>query len=258
MRMGLRLRIVVEVRTQERRGRISRIVSPRRPIVAVPPPAYDANVSSIRTERRRTVDSSDPGTEGPLDAEALFAHLRELSTEELAATFRKLDTLQSTTEAHRLIVLAVLDERCVGREDGTLDTVGWVTWTSRLSRARARALVETARALPERPRLTTVALEGRLSSEQLEAAVQVASAETDAEWAETAPGWSRVAERRGEERPGGDTRGGGRAGSGPSADVLLGRTARTPAAARLAPGLRRRDRGSRAGGGRGADAADRR
>jgi hypothetical protein len=71
-----------------------------------------------------------------------------------------------------------------------LDTVGWVTWTSRLSRGRARALVETARALPERPRLATVAMAGGLSEEQLEAAVRVATPGTDAEWAEAAPGWT--------------------------------------------------------------------
>jgi hypothetical protein len=59
-----------------------------------------------------------------------------------------------------------------------------------LSHRRARALVETARALPERPRLATVAMEGRLSDEQLEAAVRVATPDTDAEWAAAAPGWT--------------------------------------------------------------------
>jgi hypothetical protein len=125
-----------------------------------------------------------------LDAAALLDRLRELPTEELEATFRDLDTLHAATAAHRLLVLAVLDEREVGRDDGMLDTTGWVTWTSRLSRARARALVETARALPELPELATVAMDGGLSDEQLEAAVQVATPETDAEWAEAAPGWT--------------------------------------------------------------------
>jgi hypothetical protein len=125
-----------------------------------------------------------------LDAAELLDRLRERPTEELEATFRQLDALHASTAAHRLLVLAVLDEREVGREDGTLDTVGWVTWTSRLSRSRARALVETARALPDRPKLATVALAGELSDEQLDAAVQVATPETDAEWAEAAPGWT--------------------------------------------------------------------
>jgi hypothetical protein len=130
-----------------------------------------------------------------LEAEELFADLRSRSTEEVAAIYRDLDALHAATGAHRLVALAVLDEREVGREDGMIDTEGWVTWTSRLSRARARALVETARALPARPRLATVALEGGLSDEQLEAAVQVATPETDAEWAENAPGWTAAALR---------------------------------------------------------------
>jgi hypothetical protein len=104
--------------------------------------------------------------------------------------FRDLDSLQNATEAHRLLVLAVLDERDVGREDGVLDTTGWVTWTARVTRARARALVETARALPERPEIAAVALDGRLSGEQLEALVQVATPETDAQWAGDGPGWT--------------------------------------------------------------------
>jgi hypothetical protein len=130
-----------------------------------------------------------------LNAAALLDRLRELPTEELEATFRELDTLHASTAAHRLLVLAVLDEREVGRDDGMIDTEGWVTWTSRLSRSRARALVETARALPARPALATVALEGGMSDEQLAAAVQVATPETDAEWAETAPGWTAASLR---------------------------------------------------------------
>ena len=130
-----------------------------------------------------------------LDAPTLLAALRELPTEELAQTFRELDTLHHSTAAHRLLVLAVLDERDVGRDDGMLDTVGWVTWTARLTQQRARALVEAARALPDRPEIATVALEGRLSDEQLEAVVQVATPESDAEWAEAAPGWTATSLR---------------------------------------------------------------
>ncbi len=136
------------------------------------------------------MDDSDP-----MDAPALLAALRELPTEELAQTFRELDTLHHSTAAHRLLVLAVLDERGIGHDDGMLDTVGWVTWTARLTQQRARALVEAARALPDRPEITTIALEGRLSDEQLEAVVQVATPENDVEWAEAAPGWTATSLR---------------------------------------------------------------
>ena len=118
-----------------------------------------------------------------IDAAALLAQLREIPTSELEDTFRALDTLHNATGAHRLLVLSVLDERDVGQEDGALDTVGWVTWTARLSQSRARALVKTARALRDRPEITNVALEGRLSGEQLEGVVQVATPDTDEAWA---------------------------------------------------------------------------
>ncbi len=138
--------------------------------------------------------SNSDGSDG-LGSEALLNRLRETPTSELEATFRELDTLHNATGAHRLMVLAVLDEREVGRDDGALDTVGWVSWTAWVTRARARALVETARALPDRPEIGTVALEGRLSGEQLEAVVQVATPETDAAWAHESPGWTATSLR---------------------------------------------------------------
>ncbi len=51
-------------------------------------------------------------------------------------------------------------------------------------------MVETARALPDRPAISTAALEGRLSAEQLAAVVQVATPETDEAWAADSPGWT--------------------------------------------------------------------
>ena len=126
----------------------------------------------------------------PLDAASVLTVLRDAPTSQLEASFRELDTLENATGAYKLLVLAVLDERDVGRDDGTLDTIGWVTWTARVTKSRARALVETARALPDRPAIGTAALEGRLSGEQLGAVVQVATPETDATWATDGPGWT--------------------------------------------------------------------
>ncbi|MGZ6974792.1 MAG: hypothetical protein ACXVKQ_12690, partial [Acidimicrobiia bacterium] len=130
-----------------------------------------------------------------MDSASLLARLRETPTAELEATFRDLDTLENATGAHKLLVLAVLDEREVGRDDGALDTIGWVSWTARVTRSRARALVETARALPDRPEIGTVALEGRLSTDQLEAVVLVATPETDEAWANESPGWTATSLR---------------------------------------------------------------
>jgi Domain of unknown function (DUF222)/HNH endonuclease len=146
---------------------------------------YDANMCSITEEL-------GPTPEGPeeLDSAAVLARLRDTPTEELEATFRELDSLHNATGAHRLLVLAVLDERDVGRDDGALDTIGWVMWTARVTRSRARALVETARAMPDRPEIGSVAMQGRLSGEQVEAIVRVATPDTDAQWALDGPGWT--------------------------------------------------------------------
>ena len=44
--------------------------------------------------------------------------------------------------------------------------------------------------MPDRPTISTAALEGRLSAEQLCAVVQVATPDTDVAWAADAPGWT--------------------------------------------------------------------
>jgi len=124
-----------------------------------------------------------------------LSELREAPTEALEHSFQQLDLLESGVHAHKLLVLSVLDERDVGREDGAFDTADWVARTSRIARARALALVDTARALRDRPAIAAVATEGRLSSEQLEPAVRVATPQTDREWAEHAPGMSPSALR---------------------------------------------------------------
>jgi len=149
---------------------------------------YDANVRSILEDQPTALESPDP-----LDSTSVLALLRDTPTSELEATFRELDTLENATGAYKLLVLTVLDEREVGRDDGALDTIGWVSWTARVTKSRARALVSTARALPDRPAISNVALEGQLSGEQLAAVVQVATAETDAQWAADSPGWTATA-----------------------------------------------------------------
>ncbi len=190
----------------------------------------------------------------PLDAAAVLAHLRDTPTSELEASFRELDTLENATGAYKLLVLAVLDERDVGRDDGTLDPVGWVTWTARVTKSRARALVETARALPDRPAIGTAALEGRLSGEQLGAVVQVATPETDATWAVGRSRLDRhVAARRGPQPADRDPRRSGRTRPAAQARLPVGRAAGRVALLGVDP--RRRRRGVVAAFERGADQA---
>lgn len=127
--------------------------------------------------------------------------LRERSNQELEHAYAQLDALEAATRTHRLFVLAILDERDVGREDGCVDTAAWVSATSRIGRSSARELTETARRLPALPAVAGVAVDGVLSWEQLEPLVRLATAENDAEWADEAPGWSAAALARSARTP---------------------------------------------------------
>ncbi len=130
--------------------------------------------------------------EGPLDAASLLATLRDTPTSELEASFRELDTLENATGAYKLLVLAVLDERDVGREDGTLDTIG----LGDLDRAghegpsRGRWSRPHARC-PTGPRSAPPHSKAACRREQLAAVVQVATPDTDAAWAATLPAGPR-------------------------------------------------------------------
>ena len=143
------------------------------------------------------MDETNPNPTDRLavDAVALLAVLRETPTIELESTFREMDTLHNASGAYRLMLIAVLDEREVGREDGARDTNDWLVWSARVAQARARGLVETARVLRDRPAIATTAMEGRFSGDQLEAVVTLATPESDAQWAEDGSGWTATALR---------------------------------------------------------------
>jgi HNH endonuclease len=121
-------------------------------------------------------------SEGPI--EALRAH----PTEYLVAEYSRLDALEASVRARRLLVLAVLDERRVAGTtgDGTLDTAGWVAAESKLAAATARADVAAARALRKEPEVAAVALEGLLSRDQVTLAAQLAQPGRGRAWAERA------------------------------------------------------------------------
>jgi hypothetical protein len=92
-------------------------------------------------------------------------------------------------EAHRLAMLAVLDERDAWRVDGARDTAGWVAAVDAVRRASARATVAVARALVDLPAVAAVSAEGALSFDQLRPLCALATPSTDAHWAEHGPGY---------------------------------------------------------------------
>jgi Domain of unknown function (DUF222)/HNH endonuclease len=149
----------------------------------------------MRSIMEGTNPNPNPTDRLPVDAVALLEVLRDTPTDALVDTFEHLDSLHNASGAYRLMVVAVLDEREIGREDGARDANDWLNWSARVTQARARALVGTARALRDRPAIATAAMDGRFSSDQLDAVVLVATPETDAQWAEDGPGWTAHALR---------------------------------------------------------------
>jgi hypothetical protein len=83
----------------------------------------------------------------------------------------------------RMDIDRVLDERGVTGPE----TAEWVQRRDKTSTHTARAEVEVARALESLPAVRAAAEAGKLSIDQLESVVQLASPETDAEWAQRAP-----------------------------------------------------------------------
>jgi hypothetical protein len=121
---------------------------------------------------------------------AHVADLRECSTGELEHAYGQLDALENAVRAERLQIIAVLDEREVGRRDGCSTTADWVAMTSRLRASTARTQVDTARRLRELPAVSAVATEGRLSWDQLVPLTTIAQPESDNQWAHEGPGYA--------------------------------------------------------------------
>ncbi|HEX4776516.1 MAG TPA: DUF222 domain-containing protein [Acidimicrobiia bacterium] len=119
-----------------------------------------------------------------------LARLRSCPTEELKVAFGQLDALENAVRVQRLHVLAVLDERDAGGDDGALDTEGWVAAQSLVTRPHAVQQVATARKLEELPRIAEVAARGELSWDQLVPLAQIATAKDDGWWADNARGYS--------------------------------------------------------------------
>ena len=110
--------------------------------------------------------------------DVLVDELRTHSTQWLEARRREVIGAQRELHAEELAILRVLDER--GRIDPSIGSAGESSRT-------VRDKVETARALESLPAIGKVALDGRLSDEQLSSVARLADGESDREWAQRAP-----------------------------------------------------------------------
>jgi hypothetical protein len=108
--------------------------------------------------------------------------LRCHTTEWLRRELRRLVRCRRGIEAQELAVTKVLDERAT-RESGAEDALVAEHESARTARAR----VEMARRLEAQPEIAAAVHAGELSTEQLKPLLELATPETDAEWAQRAP-----------------------------------------------------------------------
>jgi hypothetical protein len=102
----------------------------------------------------------------------------------------RLDVLVWGEHAVRLDLLtelAAIESSEVWKQDGSTSMIDWLVGRYHLSVATAREWLRVARSLEQLPEIRRVFAEGRLSWDQLRAVLKLATAETEAEWAERAP-----------------------------------------------------------------------
>lgn len=142
--------------------------------VETPPPAVDACDAAGPVT---ALTSSEP----PFDYERIDA---------LTETALQLACLENAVRLQRLKVLRELEEAGAWIADGQLCMANWVALQFDLSRNQARELVKVAEKIGELPQLAAAYGEGRLSWDRLVPLCELATPDTDAEWAVEGTGWS--------------------------------------------------------------------
>jgi len=126
-----------------------------------------------------TEDGPEDGPEAGLVYRELVDELRTQPTEWLRAEHRSAVREQRRLKARELAILSVLDERRSIPEP-----------TPGMSARAVRDSLEVARALESLPAIAETAHSGALSWDQLKPMVEIATPESDAEWAERGPTWA--------------------------------------------------------------------
>ena len=187
----------------ERVGQASQVISSRFSVTgvceAVPMSErqFDTEVPApAATAAPDAAPADAAGVDGPgfeaagFDAAGFCDWLRTLSLDALSRVADEHAAFVRAVQARQLLVLGVLAERSVHRVDGALDLAGWVAQRDAVRPGTARQVAAIAARLEQLPAIAGVAAAGALSIDQLAPLVRLADAETDAEWAERAPGWS--------------------------------------------------------------------
>jgi hypothetical protein len=110
--------------------------------------------------------------------------------DELVDAIGQLNALMAATHSQLLSLVAVYDRAEAWRADGASSMTDWLTTRLGLSHSQAHAVVGVARALEGLPAIAATYAEGRLSFDQLRVVCTIATPDTDAAWADEAPGMS--------------------------------------------------------------------
>jgi hypothetical protein len=110
-----------------------------------------------------------------------------IESDALVESARALAALEAGVRVQQLQMLAALDAREVWREDGQTHATPWVCLVLGVTRRTARDLLAVARVLDTLPAVIGAYTNGTLSWDQVVWVVQLADAETDADWAAEGP-----------------------------------------------------------------------
>ena len=121
----------------------------------------------------------------------MAAHPYEgIDTDELTEAAMALAALEAGVRVQQLRLIGELDARDAWKPDGQTGMVAWICLVFATRKHTARQLLGVARALPALPAITVAYTEGRLAWDQLVPLCQLATGDTDTEWAVDAPGYS--------------------------------------------------------------------
>ena len=122
--------------------------------------------------------------------------LAECTSEELGNAVSQVHALECATRASLLELVSVCDERKLWIEDGCSSIENWLAMRLGMAWRTAAEICRVARSLSDLPAVADLVGTGALSWDKTRALSMVATPETDAEWAGSAPDASRPEPRR--------------------------------------------------------------
>ena len=116
--------------------------------------------------------------------------LTECEVDELAEAIVQMHAAEMAARAALCELVAAFDAQEGWREDGSRSMTAWLAFRLGMGWSSAAELARVAAALEDLPAISKVVHTGVLCWDQVATVTQVATAETDGEWAETVPGMS--------------------------------------------------------------------